>query len=836
MAIRQLLRIARRFEWVLLTAWTIMLPACSDAPPELRKATTAAGTSLTAEELLSQIRSKYANAQSYSDNATLKQRGVNRSRGTITEMPFTHLSLLFVRPNRYAISYEDALPGSQGKTKYRVVSDGKRIRSSASQLPEQIHEAIAPRETTADNLIPEPELRSAIFQVALENLFPQLVMLLSRNTEKPIFARATQHNMLPDENIDTTPCYRLSLAEPEGTRVLWIDKETLLLKRMEIPIEGQRAALDPAHEYVSYSVDIDFENVSLDGEFAESATAMEVPAGGRLVRRFIPPPPEGPSEALGQPVKGYQFTDVAGEAVTASSLAGKIAVLDFWATDCAPCKQGTPILEQAYQQLKADDDVVFFGVSTDPKGLPTPNVEKTLKAWGATFPLLRDFDKNAFYALNVQATPTLLVIGPDNRLQASHLGPLANADDLVNKVRQLRDGKNLVELARQEHAEQLEEHAAILDAATLKTSLVAEPEPSAQITPRKLPEHLKVEELWSSESANLNAPGDVQAVIVRKAGPSEVKVDREKGYMGGMLNLEIKEIVVLDAGEAVVRFDSEGKFLGRVELPKHSESDDGFIRTTVDTDGTSWYLVSGIGWQQVFLYDENWKLKLAFPDEPHSGVGDARFVNFNNNGAPAVVVGYWGGRGVQVGNLEGQLQWTNRHLDHVLQVADHPIAKSPDHSLWCTSTRGTVLEIMPDGTSQRELPVIGHSLVALVMPVGQVGGNCGLSLLKPGQYALVEFADTGAVESSYELPSGEYPGLIPPILTIGQSAYDTYRVVAGPDGSLHFVDLHGKLVDRFDYGKPIAGLAAVPSAEGTILLISAGDSLTAWRITEDSAP
>jgi hypothetical protein len=109
-------------------------------------------------------------------------------------------------------------------------------------------------------------------------------------------------------------------------------------------------------------------------------------------------------------------------------------------------------------------------------------------------------------------------------------------------------------------------------------------------------------------------------------------------------------------------------------------------------------------------------------------------------------------------------------------------------------------------------------------------------MVKPGQYALVEFTDTGDVMSSYELPPGEYSGPIPPILTIGRSAYDTYRVVAAPDGSIHFVDLDGKLVDRFDYGKAISGLAAVPSGKGTILLVSAGNRLTAWRIAADSAP
>jgi hypothetical protein len=330
---------------------------------------------------------------------------------------------------------------------------------------------------------------------------------------------------------------------------------------------------------------------------------------------------------------------------------------------------------------------------------------------------------------------------------------------------------------------------------------------------------LQIEELWTSKLANLSEPGDVQVV----AGQGTESVDARK-------------VLVLDEGAAVVRFDGSGKFLGRVELPKHPEHGKGIIRTTTDAEGRDWYLVSGAGWQQVFLYDKDWQLKLAFPDDAHSGVGDARFVDFKKNGVPSIVVGYWGGRGVQAGNLEGQLQWTNRHLDHVLQVANHPIPKTPDQSLWCTSTRGTVLEISADGNSQQEPPVVGHSMVALEMPVGIAGGNCGLSLVDSGHYALVAFTDKGNVEWGYELPAGEYSGLIPPIQRISNSASDSYHIVAGPDGSLHFVGTDGKLVDRFDYGKSIAGLAAVPSKEGTILLVSAGNRLTAWRITADSTP
>jgi hypothetical protein len=131
--------------------------------------------------------------------------------------------------------------------------------------------------------------------------------------------------------------------------------------------------------------------------------------------------------------------------------------------------------------------------------------------------------------------------------------------------------------------------------------------------------------------------------------------------------------------------------------------------------------------------------------------------------------------------------------------------------------------------------VVGHSMVA-VEPAHNEALNCGISLVRPEQYALVCFDDKGQVAWSYELPAGEYHGPIPPIQRIDNSAYDRYRIVAGPDGSLHFVDHGGKLIDRFDYGDSISGLAARVTEKGPFLWVSAGNRLTAWRISAESAP
>jgi thiol-disulfide isomerase/thioredoxin len=803
-----------RFIWLVAV---VIAVGCAEAPTSTATKK-AEKNAPSADELLGKLRNTYIDAESYSDNAILQQRGVSRSTGSITEIPFTRLSLLFGRPNRYSISYEDAIASTQGRTFYHVASDGKRVRSEASELPGQVHEAIAPVETTQDNLIPEPELRQAILQVSLENLFPQLVMLLSGDAEKPLFPRATDKKLLSDEKIGSDLCYRVQLTEPEGKRVLWIDKQKHILRRMEVPIDDQRESLDPSGQFVDFAVSLDMEDITLDPEFDDEAVSIKVPESGRLVRRFVPEAPPGVPEALGKPVKEFSFVDGSEVKVTPASMKDKVGVLEFWGTNCAPCKAHTPLLEEAYQELK-DENVAFYAVSTDQPQIPTEVVQKTLESWGASFPLLRDPERNANGVLDVKLTPSLLLVSADGKLQDFHVGMIESSDELVRKVKKLLAGEELLDEVREKHQKEIDEYQKILDSATIKGSLIMSEPESTEAVDRNLPEKLKVEELWKSKLADLQVPGGL-AVIQSEGGEAE-------------------EIAVIDNGEAVVRYDAEGKKLGRVKLPGSKERVGGVIRGATDAEGKRWFLVTGAGWEQAFLFDDEWKLVMAFPDERHSGIGDAELLDIKGTGSPQIIVGYRGGRGIQAGTLTGERLWSNRFLDHVLNVVEGPSGEKDTRSIWCTSTRGTVVEIDAVGQASREIVVPGHAIVALQPVFGKSEWHCGVSQINPSQYSVVAFNEEGKVQWEYQLPEGAYYAL-PLITRIEPEENEDACVVAGPDGSLHFLDNDGKLIDRFDYGDSINDLAVMPTDGGIFLWVSAGSRLTAWwiqeEIHEESAP
>jgi peroxiredoxin len=80
------------------------------------------------------------------------------------------------------------------------------------------------------------------------------------------------------------------------------------------------------------------------------------------------------------------LNDLSGKRVDVASLKGKVVIVDFWATWCAPCKQELPLLEKLYQKYKARG-LVIVGVSVDQE---EANVGAFVKQLKLSFPVVHD--------------------------------------------------------------------------------------------------------------------------------------------------------------------------------------------------------------------------------------------------------------------------------------------------------------------------------------------------------------------------------------------------------------------------------------------------------------
>ncbi len=554
-----------------------LLLGCSGSPDASAPATPTTSGGDSATELLEKMQAVYRGAKSYTANSRYVRSIVLREDGIERETPFFQMSLAYERPNRIRFRFQEASANPATEQNYEVASNGTHVRSAASSVPDQIHEALAPLALTPENFIPEPEMRAAILGVSLENLNPPLLMLLTDEAERAVFPEDSNPKLLGEKKLGEDNCFRVSLSNPAGKRVLWIDTQSYLLRRMELPIETERKMLDPNDRFSRISIYVDFDDCVVDAEIEGAAFELEIPEQARRVRRFVPPAPPGPSPDMGEPVDDFMFTTLEGKEVNKETFAGKVVVFDFWHTHCPPCRSQTPLLDQVYKHFKGNDQVAFYAVSTDPARISSGNVAKTLLAWGGEMPVLRDIEGLSYEKLNVRVTPTLVLLSGDGRLQMFHRGLHSDPASLTAEIQKLVDGKDLAAAAIARHEEQLKEYERTLDAATIKDSRVEIKVSRPEVPPQKLPEHLQLEQVWQSSPEELKQPGDVLAI---------------EGEL---------RILVLDAGSEIVEMDPTGKVLGRHALPEHPEQRNGFLRTALDGEGLRWYLASGVGWQQVFV-------------------------------------------------------------------------------------------------------------------------------------------------------------------------------------------------------------------------------------------
>ena len=291
------------------------------------ESSTTAGADVQAAELLAKLRNVYRQANSYTDNASVVFYAVPRATGGAQETPYTRTSVAFERPNKLSMTYHKTI-SSQEQEEYQIVSNGVTVRSAANEVPDQIHEAISPLEFSTKNFIPEPTLRGAVLENSIENTLPQLALLFDQDGQLPVFAGEEKSRLLAAAKLEGKPYARIELEGPAGKRVLWIDQENHTLRRMEIPIDNQREQINRSNQYSKVSVWIDFDNVTIDPQIEASTFELAVPSGAQRVRRFIPPPPAGPSELLGKAIGPYVFQTLDGETVTPATLAGKVTVLD----------------------------------------------------------------------------------------------------------------------------------------------------------------------------------------------------------------------------------------------------------------------------------------------------------------------------------------------------------------------------------------------------------------------------------------------------------------------------------------------------------------------------
>lgn len=130
----------------------------------------------------------------------------------------------------------------------------------------------------------------------------------------------------------------------------------------------------------------------------------------------------------GKLIENLNLTDLKGKHYTLEELKGKVIVLNFWFTKCAPCIKEIPDLNEMIQKY-GTENIAYFAITFDEKEI----VEEFIKKKQIDFTIIPE-DKNTIEQFSIGFYPTNIIIDKEGKVKYVNEFFMENMIEDMNKV------------------------------------------------------------------------------------------------------------------------------------------------------------------------------------------------------------------------------------------------------------------------------------------------------------------------------------------------------------------------------------------------------------------
>jgi peroxiredoxin len=313
------------------------------------------------------------------------------------------------RPNRLALILDE---GEMGLT---IVSDGKHLTQCLPPLKRYVV-LDAPKDYAEMTNIGVP-LKFTVLGSTGALIPPtngdKYFKTLTANVNKPEY--------VGKEKIGSVQCDHVRFQQERFDWDVWIEEGKRPLPHKVVLDLAKQVGSDKAK--VHYTVAFSDWNVA--PKFTDADFTFKPPAGTEEVDVLIEEDP--PHPLLGKPAPGFKTVDLNEHPFELKSQAGKVVLLDFWATWCGPCVEAMPKVDAVANKF-AGRGLVFRAVNG---GEDADTIKQFLQTAKLNVPVVLDQDNSIAQAYLVEGIPQTVLIGKDGKVQAVHQG---YSDQLPNEL------------------------------------------------------------------------------------------------------------------------------------------------------------------------------------------------------------------------------------------------------------------------------------------------------------------------------------------------------------------------------------------------------------------